>query len=100
MVETKLEKVSQLLQWQRRPDKNITIEGTWRRRFPEEFAPNDYSVGQHRGEILDVNSHWLSLRRYDDLTFLDFAEPLIRIALSWDYQNKRPQVVVLQWDYT
>jgi hypothetical protein len=97
MVELRSQKTRKLAQWLNVP---ITVEGTSK---PLKFASPaalmslEWSVGKHRAELIEVNSHWVTFRVYHEKHHLDVSEPVERLLLSWDHENKRPKVLIVNW---
>jgi hypothetical protein len=80
-------------------NKDVTVEGTQR---PTPVPPGsfpsfdqEWSVGVHQATLIVVNEHWATFSVHTSVTArTEVSEPLEKILLSWDNQNRRPKVVI------
>jgi hypothetical protein len=96
MIAQRQSKVRVLLEWL---NKDVTVEGTQR---PTPVPPGsfpsfdqEWSVGVHQATLIVVNEHWATFSVHTSVTArTEVSEPLEKILLSWDNQNRRPKVVI------
>jgi hypothetical protein len=92
-----MSKLRYLLDWQKR-GLTITIEGTRKQPFISgaDYFAAEWSAGSHSATIDAVNAHWVTFNLYRTPRELK-SEPMEKILLSQDDQNRRPKVVLLNW---
>jgi hypothetical protein len=103
MIDQRQSKTRVLLQWL---NKEVTVEGTeFPKAFPLEVRESllavpkqEWSVGSHQATIIEVNTHWVTFNVATSQTSRAAqSEPTEKLLLSWDNQNQRLKVVVMNW---